>query len=155
VLDTLDMAGRLTTAADLERFALAGNARLTLRSKSTGTRFTYSVKQARFEDGALNTQLYFVKVLTRPDNYDYLGLLRLVQGKWIFTHSPKSRISKEAPSCVAFSYVWRAVQEDHASAFSKIEAWHEGRCGRCNRPLTVPESIERGIGPDCAEMMGM
>jgi hypothetical protein len=27
----------------------------------------------------------------------------------------------------------------------------EGRCLRCNRPLTTPESIRRGIGPICAE----
>jgi len=27
----------------------------------------------------------------------------------------------------------------------------EGRCRRCNRTLTVPESIESGIGPVCAK----
>jgi hypothetical protein len=27
----------------------------------------------------------------------------------------------------------------------------EGACCRCNRPLTTPESIRRGIGPICAE----
>jgi hypothetical protein len=27
---------------------------------------------------------------------------------------------------------------------------HEGRCIRCNRKLTTPESIESGIGPVCA-----
>jgi hypothetical protein len=26
---------------------------------------------------------------------------------------------------------------------------HEGRCGRCGRTLTVPESIESGFGPEC------
>jgi hypothetical protein len=29
------------------------------------------------------------------------------------------------------------------------EIWHEGRCGRCGRKLTVPDSIAIGIGPDC------
>lgn len=33
----------------------------------------------------------------------------------------------------------------------ECEVWHEGRCGRCGRKLTVPESIETGIGPDCAK----
>ena len=32
-----------------------------------------------------------------------------------------------------------------------LEVWHEGRCGRCNRALTVPESIASGIGPECAK----
>jgi hypothetical protein len=31
-----------------------------------------------------------------------------------------------------------------------LEIWHSGRCGRCSRRLTVPESIAAGIGPDCA-----
>lgn len=30
----------------------------------------------------------------------------------------------------------------------------EGRCVRCNRALTVPESIEAGIGPECASKAG-
>src|ERR1700675_3055956 len=30
-----------------------------------------------------------------------------------------------------------------------------GKCGRCGKPLTVPESIASGFGPDCREMMGM
>ena len=30
------------------------------------------------------------------------------------------------------------------------EARHEGRCARCGRALTVPESIDSGFGPECA-----
>jgi hypothetical protein len=30
-----------------------------------------------------------------------------------------------------------------------MELWHEGRCGKCGRALTVPESIESGLGPVC------
>jgi hypothetical protein len=29
------------------------------------------------------------------------------------------------------------------------------RCLRCNRTLTTPESLERGIGPECANIMGI
>jgi Family of unknown function (DUF6011) len=28
---------------------------------------------------------------------------------------------------------------------------HEGRCGRCGRLLTVPESITSGYGPECVK----
>jgi hypothetical protein len=34
-------------------------------------------------------------------------------------------------------------------------ALRSGRCRRCNRTLTVPASINRGFGPDCAEMVGV
>lgn len=31
--------------------------------------------------------------------------------------------------------------------------YYEGRCRRCNRLLTHPESIKSGIGPECAKRM--
>jgi hypothetical protein len=31
---------------------------------------------------------------------------------------------------------------------------HAGRCGRCARTLTVPSSIELGLGPECATKGG-
>jgi hypothetical protein len=33
-------------------------------------------------------------------------------------------------------------------------AQHSGRCGRCNRTLTTPESIAAGVGPECAKKLG-
>jgi hypothetical protein len=35
-----------------------------------------------------------------------------------------------------------------------LEIWHEGRCGRCGRKLTVPESIHNGYGPECIHLIG-
>lgn len=35
-----------------------------------------------------------------------------------------------------------------------IEVWHEGGCKHCGKKLTVPASIELGMGPDCASMNG-
>ena len=37
----------------------------------------------------------------------------------------------------------------------KVTIRHEGRCGRCGRKLTTPASIDTGIGPVCAERMGI
>ena len=36
---------------------------------------------------------------------------------------------------------------------TKADGWHEGRCGRCGRKLTVPESIEAGYGPECINLV--
>jgi hypothetical protein len=45
------------------------------------------------------------------------------------------------------------LREDHTGVLGRLlEVWHEGRCGRCGRALTVPESVERGIGPECWEL---
>jgi hypothetical protein len=32
-----------------------------------------------------------------------------------------------------------------------IEIWHQGRCGKCGKVLTVPKSIESGFGPECSK----
>lgn len=43
----------------------------------------------------------------------------------------------------------KAARADYGHAY----ALQSGRCYRCNRRLTVPASIHRGLGPDCAEKM--
>lgn len=45
-----------------------------------------------------------------------------------------------------------AVTDDPATA-GLAYALESGRCYRCNRTLTVPTSIHRGLGPDCATMV--
>lgn len=37
----------------------------------------------------------------------------------------------------------------------QINVYHCGRCGRCTRALSVPSSLLTGLGPDCAEVMGI
>jgi hypothetical protein len=139
-----DMIGRLQ-GQDIRRYALAGKARLTVRSVASGTRFTYRIKSS----GGLGP-VYFVQVLTGSDNesdYKYLGFIR----GGVYIHGGrKSKIGPTAPSNLAFAWFWRNADALPASA----ECWHEGCCGRCGRALTVPESIRDGIGPECARKMG-
>ena len=64
--------------------------------------------------------------------------------------------------------VWRKHQSDRVRLYlaqvianwaatenkpEGIEILLSKRCRRCNRTLTTPESIERGIGPECAGKM--
>ena len=65
-----------------------------------------------------------------------------------FVHGRKSRVGEDAPSARAFRWIWSRFVSD--KDFAPAEFWHEGRCGRCGRKLTVPASIERGLGPVCA-----
>lgn len=145
-----DMRGRLTTAAAIERFMLAGNATITVRSLRTGTRFTYKIRKPDPTPDFPNP-VHFVNLLTGQDNtsdYQYLGLIR----DNVFRRTSKSRITDKAPGYVAFEWFWRQVIQNQLPA--TVEVWHEGRCGRCGRKLTVPESIESGFGPECLEMIG-
>lgn len=128
-------------------FILGGNATVTLESVKTGARFTFKVTSPDLDDAAAP---HFVKVLTGSDNeedFAYLGLIRAAT----FTHArpEKTRISRDAPSAVAFAWAWPHLAAGRIPA--GLNVWHEGRCGRCNRKLTVPESIASGFGPECSK----
>lgn len=126
-----------------ERFALAGRAVFTIRSKETGTRFTYRVRAASPAD----RNCFFVDYLGGADNendWRFIGSLLPRRNAYAFFHSRKAKASADTPVVVAFGWTW-----SHPDS-SKLEVWHEGRCGRCGRRLTVPESIASGLGPECA-----
>jgi len=138
------MSHKLDSADTIREFLLAGKSTFTLVSTKTGSRFTYRVKRAKGE-----SRPWFVGLLTGPDNtssYSYLGCI------WgsRYSHGRKSRVGSDAISVKAFDWFLRHLDHD---ALDLVEFWHEGRCGRCGRKLTVPESIEAGIGPECASRM--
>ena len=143
VEDTVSGIGRkLDLAEDINRFVHAGKARVTLRSVKTGTRYTYRVTKVR---NAPNR--FFVSLLTGPDNgasYSYIGLLENKQ----FRLTKNSQMNDDSGPVKAFRFMCTQVLENEKMP-DQLEVWHEGRCGRCGRALTVPESIERGIGPEC------
>ena len=149
------MEGRkLEGTNDILTFSLAGNATLTLVSGASGVRFTYRIKKANLDDPQ---SPWFVALLSGPDNeshYSYLGCLwAQKEGGVRFVHGKKSKIGKEAPSVKGIA--WLFAQLQGGSKLNQAEVWHEGKCGRCGRKLTVPESIEKGLGPDCSAMMGL
>lgn len=142
------MQGRLYTAEQVERFMMSGNATLTVISLRTGTRFTYKVK--RPDDFKPERPSWFVSVLNGSDNEHDFAYIGLITGaaEPAFRLTKGSKLADSAPSVVAFSYFSRFLfMRDAVSPL--LEVWHEGRCGRCGRKLTVPESVEQGFGPEC------
>ena len=94
--------------------------------------------------------VYFVALLAGPDNtadYVYLGVLR----DGAFRLTKKSRMTYASPPVKAFTWALTRLQAGILPA--QLAVWHTGRCGRCARLLTVPESVARGIGPECAGKM--
>jgi hypothetical protein len=124
-------------------YILGGDAIFTLQNPKTGVRFTYRVKGKEAE-GDKGT-LYFVQLLAGPNNredYKFLGTI-FPDGR--YRHGSKSPIRPDAPSAKAFAWIWEHMENPN------VEVWHEGKCSRCGRALTDPESIQRGLGPICAE----
>ena len=141
----------IETPERAREFIVAGNATVTLKSLTTGNRFTYKVTKVKDSSG-----MFFVGLMNGPDNensYQYIGFIKEHFAGPRFTHGRKSRVGHDAPSVRAFDWVWKKLVQGSMPA--QLQIWHEGRCGRCNRKLTVPESIKTGMGPECAGRAGI
>jgi hypothetical protein len=135
-------------------FMMAGNAYFTLVSKKTEVRFTYRVALKKKASRAVGP--FWVSVLTGSDNtrdYTFIGTIFAVGGRAIFRFSKKSHLTHDAKSVVAFEWTTERLTTDGKMP-SEVEVYHAGRCGRCGRKLTVPESIESGYGPECIQLIG-
>jgi hypothetical protein len=144
-------ARQLTDATGILSFINGGRAVFTVVSKSSGERRTFKV--AAPKDAKPGDALRFVSLLTGPDNmsnYEYVGLLTKAGDDLV------ARASRgKAPTQPLTIMGWLVKQAQLAArglpnTLDRAEVWHEGRCCRCGRRLTVPSSIESGIGPECA-----
>lgn len=142
---------QITNIADVRSFIFAGNALFTLVSKRSGARKTFKVEQAEQRAGDTREPGFFVKLLNGPQNttdYRYLGFAFRSPRGYGFKLN-KNGWATEAGA--AFSWLLSQLSGSQEWFAEQCEVWHEGRCGKCGRTLTTPESIERGIGPVCAE----
>jgi hypothetical protein len=133
----------IQNAEHAAQFIMGGNATVTFKSTATGKHFTFKVQEPKDGGGKVR----FVKVLNGPDNetaYAYMGLIGANGG---FTRTAKSKIGADAPSHKAFAWAWGRIAA--GSIPEGLEVWHDGKCGKCGRKLTHPESLETGLGPIC------
>lgn len=137
----------ITGKEAIKRFILAGNATFTLKNVATGNRITYKVRQQLNEDGSYSP--HFVSVLTGANNQDDYTYLGCIFDEARYLHGRKSAIKPDAKTAKTFRWFWGIISNG-LSVPDGVEFWHEGKCGKCGRPLTVPHSIETGIGPVCA-----
>lgn len=125
---------------NLFAFVTAGHALFTL--EGAVSRYTYRVS---VKDGDPDTT--FVSVLTGPDNgRDYTCIARLLGPDR--SVKPTRNATPDTPSLKAF--VWTFERLRRGLSIAPVRFWHHGKCCRCGRVLTTPESIARGIGPECA-----
>lgn len=121
---------------DALAFIRAGRAKVTIRSAVTSKRYTFKV--TRKDD------IWFYSLLISPDEYIYLATA--------FGDTPP-RLTKKSPTNLsapfaAIRWVMGNLLRGKLDT-EQVEVWHEGHCGKCGRSLTVPESIESGLGPIC------
>jgi len=141
----------------IKEFFAAGKATFTLAVPSEfveahGVKPHYTFKVEHAEANGRWPENWFVKLLSGSDNetdYKTFGMLNPETGQLRLTR--KTNLNDE-------SWVVRLLRRVFANVYAgtpeRIEdagfhVHHEGRCGRCGRKLTVPSSVETGLGPVC------
>lgn len=131
--------GRLLTAEAAKIFTLGGNATLTLVSTVSGIRYTYKIRVSN------DFRVHFVSVLYGSDNesdFAYIGMIK----DDVFVRTEKSTVRIDDKRYRAFSWFWDRLIT--GTLPDSVEVWHCGKCCRCGRKLTVPQSVKNGIGPE-------
>ena len=138
-----------------KQFVLAGSAIFTIQCPGD-RHYTFRVDKTEPTDKFPNPA-WFVKLLTGPDNgedYTYLGRLDDFTGQTKTTAKSRS-YEGSLPLRLLNRVLARVWTGDHKAYMDHgYRTHHEGRCGRCGRRLTVPASINSGIGPECAKHVG-
>ena len=128
-------------------FIKAGKAVFTV-SNNKGEHYTFKV--CKVKTGYL-TQ-YFVKLRTGED-YTYMGMMKSNPSPtFIHPYAIPTKASKmKADSKPFMVFNWAiCVIFNSKELPAGYAIQHEGKCGKCGRPLTNPQSIETGLGPVCS-----
>lgn len=138
--------GKIIPLENALDYIMGGNSTFTLVCNNT--RYTYKILERFLADGS---SIYAVFILSGPDNvnnYRQFARIKVIDGM------PKLELLGRTTNIIEyFEYIkmlyYGLLFQDY-SKISDWQVWHTGRCSRCGRLLTVPESIENGIGPECA-----
>lgn len=143
------MHAGFTSPREALNFIFSGNATFTVTSSKTGKHFTYKVKMLD-DPGAP----FMVSVLNGPDNWEnYLYIGCVPRNEDVMALKAGRRGRPDAPSYEALKWTLKYLQTletSNVERISLVSIQHAGKCGRCGRKLTRPESIDLGIGPECA-----
>lgn len=134
---------------DIIRFIQAGNSTFTLVSNKINTRYTYKVREDKN-----NPDRFYVRVLYGPDNnFDYRFLGWFYRENLTLHWSTKSCVSKPTQTPFTMMQYFLQILCERDDLPNTCEFLPSGRCGRCGRVLTTPESIHLGIGPECIKLI--
>ncbi len=144
-LTTKQMEAKIIPHEKALDYIMGGNSTFTLVADTK--RYTYKILERVIGDGS---SVYAVMVLVGPDNtrnYREFAKIKEVDGM------PKLELICRTTNYIEYfeliKKLYYSLLFNSYTQISGWEVWHTGRCSRCGRLLTVPESIEKGIGPEC------
>lgn len=134
----------------LKPYVMGGNSTFTIYSAKLNKRYTYHVTR----DKILKSR-YLVSLMYGSDNTDLKGSFRFLGLFYSDTMTLKvNSIGVYKQEAAKMLDYFLAVVDKKKDWPDTCEFYPSKKCARCGRKLTTPESITRGIGPDCLEALG-
>jgi hypothetical protein len=136
------------TPDQFRNFMFAGRSVFTLENSETGNYITFKISQIQKNYKPVPGQ-FKVQCKSLGDGdygYKFLGFLNLNERRFKRRFWDSNYIGYK-------TLVWLLKNLGRLEDFAKLSIYHEGRCCKCGMPLTVPESIDSGIGPECNKRM--
>tara|TARA_B100000212_G_C27272776_1_gene489534 strand:- start:358 stop:813 length:456 start_codon:yes stop_codon:yes gene_type:complete len=115
----------------------------TIVNEATGNRITVRFRKPKGFKAVL------VDLMTGSDNEESFSFIGTLAGEQVRI-SPKQRTDAQKAHLAAKVINW-TIAHAEADDLRTVRVLHSGSCGRCGRKLTVPESIDSGLGPECAK----
>ena len=126
----------------IKDFLLGGKCECIIENIKTGNKFMYNITKNKTNDN-----MYFVNLVTGMGRV-YCGYILVKEdGEILYNKGPKGNFAADSIQIQALMYV--LIHSDRLP--QNVLVQHLGRCSRCRRKLTDPESIRRGLGPECAK----
>lgn len=125
-----------------KNFILAGDAYFTVQNKSSDNHLTYAIKKSKKND------VWFVNICYAYGEYVYIGIICKFFNGFKFHKSKQILDDTESISIKVIEYIIRFILNNY-NPHPDLVFYHHGKCCRCGRTLTTPESIKKGIGPFC------
>lgn len=144
------MLKKIDNPETLKPYITGGNSTFTIYSDKLKKRYTYHVVR----DKMLKNR-YLVSLMYGSDNADLKGSFRFLG--LFYSDSMTLKVN----SIGVYKQDAAKMLDYFLSIIDKRKDWPDTcefypsrKCVRCGRKLTTPESITRGIGPDCLEALG-
>ena len=134
-------------------FFFAGKAVLTFQNPKTGNHMTVKVKQLRDKaDRKKKLPIFYVYVSLLNDNVTGYRFAATVFQETL-TFKLGKDVSSDSQLGKVMLFLLHSLKTPQFLNENRISLHHEGHCLRCGLPLTHPESIDTGFGPDCLEIV--
>lgn len=133
---------KLSSRHTILTYMFAGRATFTLKSLKTGEHLTFKLLKSR-----QHIDLFWLDNL----NGDGIAKLKINPDRDPPFEHYQRRAGLRSNLKYAQAFEWFL---NHLES-KQVEFYHLGKCGRCGRALTDPNSIKLGIGPECANKMDL